>query len=231
MRHPRPSAAGREVRRRADPERAGRAGSRLTQVGRPAQERPAAGRGRGSCAGVPAPARLPGLRCPRGPPAIGAGERALILAFRPAPTDGARRSSGPPSDNIALLPRESPWPPESRGGETAVRALRSDGHPDPSIEERTVEGSGTNVVRKDGGSVESVDVRGPSSPGLRGRRRTPRHLRRHHAERRAGHGQGSSTASSPSTSRSCAPKVIRPDAPSCGRPPPPVGARRHDGRT
>ena len=58
---------------------------------------------------------------------------------------------------------ESPWPPSPEEVETALRAYEVMVILDPNLDERTVEPSldkYLNVVRKDGGSVESVDVWG-----------------------------------------------------------------------
>ena len=56
-----------------------------------------------------------------------------------------------------------PWPPSPEEVETALRAYEVMVILDPSLEERTVEPSldkYLNVIRKDGGSVESVEVWG-----------------------------------------------------------------------
>ena len=56
-----------------------------------------------------------------------------------------------------------PWPPSPEEVETALRAYEVMVILDPSLEERTVEQSldkYLNVIRKDGGSVESVEVWG-----------------------------------------------------------------------
>ena len=69
---------------------------------------------------------------------------------------------------------------EPTGGKTALRAYEVMVILDPSLEERTVEPSldkYLNVIRKDGGSVESVDVWG------RRRRRRSRRPGRHRCGR------------------------------------------------
>jgi small subunit ribosomal protein S6 len=58
---------------------------------------------------------------------------------------------------------ERPWPPSPEEVETAMRAYEVMVILDPSLEERTIEPSldkYLNVIRKDGGSVENVDVWG-----------------------------------------------------------------------
>ena len=58
---------------------------------------------------------------------------------------------------------ERPWPPSPEEVGTALRAYEVMVILDPSLEERTVEPSldkYLNVIRKDGGTVESVDVWG-----------------------------------------------------------------------
>jgi small subunit ribosomal protein S6 len=58
---------------------------------------------------------------------------------------------------------ESPWPPSPEEVETALRAYEIMVILDPSLDERTVEPSldkYLNVVRKDGGTVDSVDIWG-----------------------------------------------------------------------
>ena len=58
---------------------------------------------------------------------------------------------------------ESPWPPSPEEVETALRAYEVMVILDPSLDERTVEPSldkYLNVVRKDGGTVDKVDVWG-----------------------------------------------------------------------
>jgi small subunit ribosomal protein S6 len=58
---------------------------------------------------------------------------------------------------------ESPWPPSPEEVETALRAYEVMVILDPNLDERTVEPSldkYLNVVRKDGGSVDKVDIWG-----------------------------------------------------------------------
>src|SRR6266508_3828342 len=58
---------------------------------------------------------------------------------------------------------ERPWPPSPEEVETAMRAYEVMVILDPSLEERTIEPSldkYLNVIRKDGGNVEKVDVWG-----------------------------------------------------------------------
>ena len=58
---------------------------------------------------------------------------------------------------------ESPWPPSPEEVETALRAYEVMVILDPSLDERTVEPSldkYLNVVRKDGGTVDKVDIWG-----------------------------------------------------------------------
>ena len=58
---------------------------------------------------------------------------------------------------------ESPWPPSPEEVETALRAYEVMVILDPSLDERTVEPSldkYLNVVRKDGGTVDNVDIWG-----------------------------------------------------------------------
>jgi small subunit ribosomal protein S6 len=58
---------------------------------------------------------------------------------------------------------ESPWPPSPEEVETALRAYEVMVILDPNLDERTVEPSldkYLNVVRKDGGSVDNVDIWG-----------------------------------------------------------------------
>ncbi len=58
---------------------------------------------------------------------------------------------------------ESPWPPSPEEVETALRAYEVMVILDPSLDERTVEPSldkYLNVVRKDGGVVDKVDIWG-----------------------------------------------------------------------
>lgn len=58
---------------------------------------------------------------------------------------------------------EMPWPPSPKEVETALRAYEVMVILDPSLEERTIEPSldkYLNVIRKDGGSVDNVDVWG-----------------------------------------------------------------------
>ena len=80
---------------------------------------------------------------------------------------------------------------------------------DPSLEERTVEPSldkYLNVIRKDGGSVETVDIWG--------RRRLAYEINKQaegiyavvDADRRAGHRQGARPPARPQRVRSCAPR-------------------------
>src|SRR4051794_2164151 len=83
----------------------------------------------------------------------------------PCPPTGARR--GPVRlavrKRIALLPRRVRGRLSPEEVETAVRAYELMVILDPSLEERTVEPSldkYLNVVRKDGGTVESVEVWG-----------------------------------------------------------------------
>jgi small subunit ribosomal protein S6 len=70
---------------------------------------------------------------------------------------------GPCGKRIALLPRRVRGRLSPEEVETAVRAYEVMVILDPSLEERTIEPSldkYLNVIRKDGGSVESVDVWG-----------------------------------------------------------------------
>ena len=56
-----------------------------------------------------------------------------------------------------------PWPPSPEEVETALRAYEVMVILEPSLEERTIEPSldkYLNVIRKDGGNVENVDVWG-----------------------------------------------------------------------
>jgi len=58
---------------------------------------------------------------------------------------------------------ERPWPPSPEEVETALRAYEVMVILEPSLDERTVEPSldkYLNVIRKDGGSVENVDIWG-----------------------------------------------------------------------
>ena len=58
---------------------------------------------------------------------------------------------------------ESPWPPSPEEVETALRAYEVMVILDPSLDERTVEPSldkYLNVVRKDGGTVDNIEVWG-----------------------------------------------------------------------
>ena len=58
---------------------------------------------------------------------------------------------------------ESPWPPSPEEVETALRAYEVMVILDPSLDERTVEPSldkYLNVIRKDGGTVDNVDIWG-----------------------------------------------------------------------
>jgi small subunit ribosomal protein S6 len=58
---------------------------------------------------------------------------------------------------------ESPWPPSPEEVETALRPYEVMVILDPSLDERTVEPSldkYLNVVRKDGGTVDNVDIWG-----------------------------------------------------------------------
>ena len=58
---------------------------------------------------------------------------------------------------------ERPWPPSPEEVETALRAYEVMVILEPSLDERTVEPSldkYLNVIRKDGGSVESVEIWG-----------------------------------------------------------------------
>ena len=58
---------------------------------------------------------------------------------------------------------ESPWPPSPEEVETALRAYEVMVILDPNLDERTVEPSldkYLNVVRKDGGTVDKVDIWG-----------------------------------------------------------------------
>ena len=96
---------------------------------------------------------------------------------------------------------------------------------DPNLEERTIEPSldkYLNVIRKDGGNVENVDVWDVAASPTRSRR-TPRALRRHHAPGGAGDGEGVRPSDQPGHSRSSGPRSFAPT--------PESDVRRHRGRS
>jgi small subunit ribosomal protein S6 len=109
-----------------------------------------------------------------GPPraAISRRPRPLIacVVFVTAPTDGVpvaedpRPASYEASRGTQRPPAtEMPWPPSPEEVETALRAYEVMVILEPSLEERTIEPSldkYLNVIRNDGGTVESVDVWG-----------------------------------------------------------------------
>ena len=96
---------------------------------------------------LPAPRRF--IRCARPLLALG-----VLCVDHPGRAETKR---------IALLPRKVRGRPSPQEVDNDMRAYEVMVILDPSIEERTVEGSldkYLNVIRKDGGSVESVDVWG-----------------------------------------------------------------------
>ena len=99
-----------------------------------------------------------------------------------------------PSVETASPPAtETPWPPSPKEVETALRAYEVMVILDPDLEERTVAPSldtYLNVVRNDGGTVENVDIWGRRRLAYEIDKRRRGHLRRRHAERRAGHREG-----------------------------------------
>src|SRR3982751_3957840 len=83
-------------------------------------------------------------------------QRADRFARLPGPHPRTGRTHSPPAT-------ERPWPMSPEEVETAMRSYEVMVILDSSLEERTVEPSldkYLNVVRKDGGSVESVDIWG-----------------------------------------------------------------------
>ena len=94
------------------------------------------------------------------PPVTGGARARALLAL------GVLRVGHPGrvgTKRISLLPRRVRGRPSPQAVDNDMRAYEVMVILDPSIEERTVEGSldkYLNVIRKDGGSVESVDVWG-----------------------------------------------------------------------
>ena len=81
-----------------------------------------------------------------------------LCCLSQAPTDGPPRQTlqGPPAT-------ERPWPLSPEEVEIALRAYEVMVILDPSLEERTIEPSldkYLNVIRKDGGTVDNVDIWG-----------------------------------------------------------------------